>query len=92
MAKNNEYEHHEFVEQDEDLDLEQEFYILRTTVDALIELLIEKKILSESEFEKKYDELCEESGCSCDDEDCECDDECDCDDEDCDCDSVKKSK
>ena len=55
-----EYEHHEFVEQDEDQDLEQEVYNLQMTVDTVLELLIEKNVFSESEFEKKFDELCEE--------------------------------
>ncbi|MBN2881135.1 hypothetical protein JXM83_03710 [Candidatus Woesearchaeota archaeon] len=66
-----EYEHHEYVDQDEELDIEQEVYNLQTTVDAMLELLIEKKVFSEAEFEKKFDELCESEECECGD-DCEC--------------------
>lgn len=56
---NEEYEHHEYVEEEEGLDIEQEVYNLQTSLDAILELLIEKNVITESEFEKKFDEICE---------------------------------
>jgi hypothetical protein len=41
-------------------------------LNALIDILIEKKIISEEDFEKKLEEAYTEC---CDDEDCECDEE-----------------
>lgn len=33
--------------------------VVSTKVEAMLELLIEKKIITEAEFERKYDEICE---------------------------------
>lgn len=57
-------------------------------VNALIDLLIEKKIITEEEFNKKLEEFCDEE-CDCDET---CTPECECachdDDEDCECEEV----
>ena len=38
---------------------EEDFAILSTKVEAMLELLIDKKIITEAEFERKYDEICD---------------------------------
>jgi len=57
--ENEEYKHHEYVEEEEGLDLEQEVYNLQASVDTILELLMEKNIITEAEFERKFDEICE---------------------------------
>ena len=40
-------------------DSTEDLAVIATKVDAILELLLEKKIFTEAQFEKKYDELCE---------------------------------
>lgn len=51
-------------------------------LNALIDLLIEKKVITEEELNKKYEQLdnsCCDDDCECfEDGECECSDDCDC--------------
>lgn len=37
----------------------EDFAVLSTKVEAILELLLEKKVITEAEFERKYDDICE---------------------------------
>jgi len=57
---------------EEDMDAEDVAYEAHHKIDALIDLLVKKGIISEAEFEEQIDKLVEEM--EKDDEDCECSD------------------
>lgn len=46
-------------EGDGESDDSEDFAILSTKVEAMLELMLEKKIITEAEFERKYDEICD---------------------------------
>lgn len=67
MVKQNEDEYYKDDNVEEECETEEcdccdeaeDFAVLSTKVEAMLELLIEKKIITEAEFERKYDEICE---------------------------------
>ncbi|MFH1972769.1 MAG: hypothetical protein ABIJ18_04810 [archaeon] len=62
---------------EEDMDVEDVAYEAHHKIDALLDLLVKKGVITEDEFEEQIDKLVEEmedddDDCECDDKDCTC--------------------